>query len=428
MIMLYKHLSDVTDAEMEKLLCRGGELANVGETVSAILKDVMEDGDSALRKYTKQFDGADLEDIEVTEKEIEEAFQSVDAELINHLDIAASNIRTFHTAQLPPRTWFIEVSPGIELGQKVTPLKSVGAYVPGGRASYPSTALMTVIPAKVAGVENVVLCTPPRSDGTVDPLTLAAAKVAGADHVYRIGGVQAIGAMAYGTETVISVDKIVGPGNVYVTAAKMQVRDLAEIDFPAGPSEVLIIADDSADARMAASDIIAQAEHDPNAVSVLITTSAPLASEVKEEVLRQAEETSRHEIVNASLANAAVLIADSIEVCIDFSNEFAPEHLEIMVSDEEAVLDRIENAGSIFVGKYAPVSAGDYASGTNHVLPTAGYAKIYSGLNINHFVKYSSVQKISKNGLKKLKSTIVTLAEKEGLKAHSDAVKYRFKD
>jgi histidinol dehydrogenase len=426
--MLYKHLSDVTDEEMEKLLCRGGELANVGETVSAILKSVMEEGDSALRMYTKQFDGADLEDIEVTEEEIDEAFQSIDAELINHLEIAAGNIRTFHTAQLPPRTWFIEISPGIELGQKVTPLKSVGAYVPGGRASYPSTALMTIIPAKVAGVENVVMCTPPRPDGTVDPLTLAAAKVAGADHIYRIGGAQAIGAMAYGTETVMSVDKIVGPGNVYVTAAKMQVRDLAEIDFPAGPSEVLIIADGSADARMAASDIIAQAEHDPNAVSVLITTSAPLASEVKEEVLRQAEETPRHEIVNASLANAAVLIADSMEVCIDFSNEFAPEHLEIMVSDEGSVLDRIENAGSIFVGKYAPVSAGDYASGTNHVLPTAGYAKIYSGLNINHFVKYSSIQKISKNGLKTLKSTIMTIAGKEGLQAHADAVQTRFKD
>ena len=426
--MLYKHLSDVTDAEMEKLLFRGGELANVGKTVSAILKIVMEDGDSALRKYTKQFDGADLEDIEVTEEEIEEAFQSIDAELIHHLEIAAGNIRTFHTAQLPPRRWFIEVSPGIELGQMVTPLKSVGAYVPGGRASYPSTALMTIIPAKVAGVEKVVMCTPPRSDGTVDPLTLAAAKVAGADHVYRIGGVQAIGAMAYGTETVMSVDKIVGPGNVYVTAAKMQVRNLAEIDFPAGPSEVLIIADGSADAKMAASDIIAQAEHDPNAVSVLITTSVALASEVKEEVLRQAEETPRHEIVKASLANAAVLIADSIQVCIDFSNEFAPEHLEIMVSDEDSVLDRIENAGSIFVGKYAPVSAGDYASGTNHVLPTAGYAKIYSGLNINHFVKYSSIQKISKNGLKTLKSTIITIAKKEGLQAHADAVETRFKD
>ena len=426
--MLYKHLSDVTDAEMEKLLFRGGELANVGKTVSAILKIVMEDGDSALRRYTKQFDGADLEDIEVTEEEIEEAFRSIDAELIHHLEIAAGNIRTFHTAQLPPRRWFIEVSPGIELGQMVTPLKSVGAYVPGGRASYPSTALMTIIPAKVAGVKNVVMCTPPRSNGTVDPLTLAAAKVAGADHVYRIGGVQAIGAMAYGTETVMSVDKIVGPGNVYVTAAKMQVRNLAEIDFPAGPSEVLIIADGSADAKMAASDIIAQAEHDPNAVSVLITTSVALASEVKEEVLRQAEETPRHEIVKASLANAAVLIADSIQVCIDFSNEFAPEHLEIMVSDEDSVLDRIENAGSIFVGKYAPVSAGDYASGTNHVLPTAGYAKIYSGLNINHFVKYSSIQKISKNGLKTLKSTIITIAKKEGLQAHADAVETRFKD
>jgi len=425
--MLYKHLSDVTDAEMEKLLCRGGELADVGKTVSAILKDVREEGDAALRRYTRQFDGADLEDIEVTDEEIEEAFQSVDKTFVQHLEIAAGNIRTFHTAQLPPKTWFIELSPGIELGQKVTPLKSVGAYVPGGRASYPSTALMTVIPAKVAGVGNVVICTPPGPDGTVNPLTLVAAKVAGADHVYKVGGVQAIGAMAYGTGTVMSVDKIVGPGNVYVTAAKMQVRDQVEIDFPAGPSEVLIIADDSADAKMAASDIIAQAEHDPNAVSVLITTSSSLAGDVKEEVMRQSEHTPRRGIVEASLANAAVLIAGSMDVCIDFSNEFAPEHLEIMVSDADQVLDRITNAGSIFIGNYAPVSAGDYASGTNHVLPTAGYAKIYSGLNINHFVKYSSIQKISKNGLESLKSTIVSIAGNEGLPAHADAVRVRFK-
>jgi len=425
--MLYKHLSDVTDAEMEKLLCRGGELADVEKTVSAILNDVRKEGDSALRRYTRQFDGADLEDIEVTDEEIKEAFQSVNKTLVQHLEIAAGNIRTFHAAQLPPKTWFIELSPGIELGQKVTPLKSVGAYVPGGLASYPSTALMTVIPAKVAGVGNVVICTPPGPDGTVNPLTLVAAKVAGADHVYKVGGVQAIGAMAYGTGTVMSVDKIVGPGNVYVTAAKMQVRNQAEIDFPAGPSEVLIIADDSADAKMAASDIIAQAEHDPNAVSVLITTSPSLAEEVKEEVLRQAEHTPRRGIVEASLANAAVLIAGSMDVCIDFSNEFAPEHLEIMVSDADQVLDRIENAGSIFIGNYAPVSAGDYASGTNHVLPTAGYAKIYSGLNINHFVKYSSIQKISKNGLESLRSTIVSIAENEGLPAHADAVRVRFK-
>ena len=426
--MLYKKLSDITNEEMEKLLCRSGELVDVQETVSFILKDVKDVGDDALRKYTKQFDGFDLEAIEVSSEEIEKAIESVDPVLLNHLKTAAENIRKFHTAQLPEGTWFMELSPGIELGQKITPLATVGAYVPGGRASYPSTALMTVIPAKVAGVENVVVCTPPRPDGSVHPLTLAAAKVAGADHVYRIGGIQAVGAMAYGTQSVLKVDKIVGPGNVYVTAAKMQVRDMAEIDFPAGPSEVLILADDSANARMVASDIVAQAEHDPNAVSVLVTTSESLAKDVNDEVLRQAEVAKRVEIVNESLSNAAILMAGSMDECIELSNKFAPEHLEIMVNDEDLVLEGIKNAGSIFVGNYAPVSAGDYASGTNHVLPTAGYAKIYSGLNINHFVKYSSIQRISKEGLDTLKDSIISIAEEEGLQAHADAVRVRFEE
>ncbi len=328
---------------------------------------------------------------------------------------------------MPETTWFMELQPGIVLGQKATPLESVGAYAPGGRASYPSTVLMTVIPARVAGVEQVIVCTPPRADGSVHPLTLAASKVAGADKVFKLGGVQAIGAMAYGTETVPKVDKIVGPGNVFVTSAKMQVRDIAEIDFPAGPSEVLIIADKSADAAMAASDIIAQAEHDPNAVSVLVTTSETLAEAVKQEVLVQAENTARSEIVKISLENAAVLTADSLEQCINFSNNFAPEHLEIMVEDSDFVLDRIKNAGSIFIGNYAPVPVGDYASGTNHVLPTAGYAKLYSGLNINHFLKYSSIQKISKSGLESLKETVIALAEEEGLQAHADAIRTRFR-
>lgn len=426
--MLYKHLSDVTDAEMENLLCREGEIADVNETVSSILNDVKEEGDSALIRYTEQFDGAKLKitNIEVTKEEIDEAVSKLDKELLRHLEVAAKNIRTFHTAQMPQSTWFIEIAPGIELGQKVTPLASVGAYIPGGRASYPSTVLMTVIPAKVAGVKKIVMCTPPQADGSVNPLTLAAAKVTGVDHVYKIGGVQAIGAMAYGSETVMGVDKIVGPGNVYVTAAKMQVRGEAEIDFPAGPSEVLIIADDSADAKMAASDIIAQAEHDPSAVSVLITTSSSLAEKVRDEVIRQAENTKRREIVDMSLKNAAVLVADSMNVCIDFANEFGAEHLEIMANDADSVLDRIDNAGSIFVGNYAPVSAGDYASGTNHVLPTAGYTKVYSGLNINHFVKYSSIQRIEKDGLSNIKDTIIALAEEEGLTAHADAVRARF--
>jgi histidinol dehydrogenase len=425
-IMLFKKLSDVSEAEMQGLLSRESGLADVGETVSAVLADVREKGDAAVREYTKKFDKVDFTDFEVSEEELEKAISGIDAKLLEHLKTAASNIRTFHEAQLPEKTWFMELKPGIVLGQKATPLESVGAYAPGGRASYPSTVLMTVIPARVAGVEQVIVCTPPRADGSVHPLTLAAAKLAGADRVFKLGGVQAIGAMAYGTESVPKIDKIVGPGNVFVTAAKMQVRDVAEIDFPAGPSEVLIIADESADATMVASDIIAQAEHDPNAVSVLVTTSEALAEAVRGEVRVQAEQTERSEIVKVSLGNAAILTESSLEKCIDFSNKFAPEHLEIIVLDEDFVLDRIKNAGSIFVGAYAPVPVGDYASGTNHVLPTAGYARIYSGLNINHFMKYSTIQKISRGGLESLKETVIALAEEEGLKAHADAIRSRF--
>ncbi|WP_305064687.1 histidinol dehydrogenase [Methanococcoides sp.] len=426
--MLYKHLSEVTDEEMEKLLCRTGDMMDVADTVSSILKDVQEKGDEGLREYTKKFDRADIHDIEVSSEEIEQAMEEVDAELLRHLKIAAENIKNFHTAQLPQKTWYIEPSSGIKLGQMATPIASVGAYVPGGRASYPSTALMTIIPAKVAGVKNVVMCTPPGSDGKVNPLTIVAGKVAGADHIYKVGGVQAIAAMAYGTETVLSVDKIVGPGNVFVTVAKMMVRDKAEIDFPAGPSEVLIIADDSADAAMIASDILAQAEHDPKAVSVLVTTSSELAEQTNTEVKKQAAIAVRREIVYQSLENAAILVADSMDECIGISNDFAPEHLEIMVRDDDAVLDRIENAGSIFIGNYAPVAAGDYASGTNHVLPTAGYPRIYSGLNIHHFLKYSTIQKITKEGLSSIGDTIISLAEKEGLQAHADSVKIRLND
>lgn len=425
--MLYGKLSELPEKEIKALIERGGgELANVNETVASILADVRSNGDVALREYTHRFDGAKIDAIEVSQEDIKKAYNSIDKELIKHLEIAADNIRKFHEAQMPEKIWFMQLSPGIELGQKVTALTSVGAYVPGGRASYPSTALMTIIPAKVAGVRNVVMCTPPGPDGRVNPLTLAAAKVARADHVYRVGGVQAIAAMAYGTESVMKVDKIVGPGNVYVTAAKMQIRDVAEIDFPAGPSEVLIIADDSAHPEMIAADMIAQAEHDPQSVSVLVTISEKLASKVKEEVLKQAQTTLRKEIVSSSLKNAAILIADSIEQCIDLSNSFAPEHLEIMTENNNATLENIEHAGSIFVGNYAPVPVGDYASGTNHVLPTAGYARMYSGLNIMHFLKVSSIQRISKEGLATIGDTVISLAEKEGLQAHADAVRMRF--
>lgn len=424
--MLFKKLSDVSEAEMQKLLSRGSGLEDVAKTVSAVLSDVRTKGDAALRDYTIKFDKVELANFEVSEEEFGKALSSISPELLDHLKSAAANIRAFHEAQLPKATWFMELKPGIVLGQKATPLESVGAYTPGGRASYPSTVLMTVIPARVAGVEKVIVCTPPRTDGSVHPLTLVAAKVAGADKVFKLGGVQAIGAMAYGTETVPKVDKIVGPGNVFVTSAKMQIRDMAEIDFPAGPSEVLIIADESAEAVMTASDILAQAEHDPNSVSILITNSNTLAEAVKREVLVQAEQAARSSIIKASLKNAAILTADSLEQCISFSNRFAPEHLEIMVSNPDLVLDKIKNAGSIFIGNYSPVPVGDYASGTNHVLPTSGYARVYSGLNINHFIKYSSIQRISKSGLESLKETVIALAEEEGLQAHADAIRTRF--
>ena len=422
--MIHKNLSNLTINESQRLLDRAGGIQDVTDTVSAILIDVKTNGDDAVRQYTKQFDGVDIDNIEVDSETIKAALDTVDPDLLEHLRTAADNIRAFHQAQLGESQWFMESAPGIMLGQKTTPLAVVGAYVPGGRASYPSTALMTVIPAKVAGVRNVIVCTPPGPDG-VNPLTLAAAHIAGADHVYQIGGVQAVGAMAYGTETVHAVDKIVGPGNVYVTAAKMMVRDRCEIDFPAGPSEVLIIADDTANPIFIAADMLAQAEHDPNAVSVLVTTSADVAGKAKASLLDMAGTAPRKEIIQQSLENAAILVADSLDECIDYSNRFAPEHLEIITTDDENVLDKITNAGSIFLGQYTPVSVGDYASGTNHVLPTAGYGRIYSGLNVDHFIKKSTIQKLSREGLAKLEGTITSLAEAEGLSAHAEAVRKR---
>ncbi len=419
--MLFKPISELSHIEKGRLLKRSTGLSDVLAPVTSILNDVKENGDGALRRLTLQFDKAELNDLEVSHEEIHNAVFSYDKKLLGHLKTAAANIRAFHEVQLQ-KDWIREFSPGIRLGQRITPLETVGAYVPGGRASYPSTALMTVIPAKVAGVEEIIICTPPKPDGSVNPLTLAAAHIAGADRVFRIGGVQAIAAMAYGTETIPKVDKIVGPGNVYVTAAKIACG--TAIDFPAGPSEVLIIADGSARADFIASDMIAQAEHDPSAVPVLATSSEKLAKEVKEEIDAQSNSAARIEIIKKSLENAAILTG-TLDECIEFSNWFAPEHLEIMTKDD--ILGRIKHAGSIFVGSYAPVSAGDYASGTNHVLPTAGYARMSSGLNIEHFVTRSSVQVIEKNGLDGIRETIIGLAEAEGLFAHANAVRIRKK-
>lgn len=422
--MIFKDLNKLTINESKHLFHRMSEIQDVTDTVSRILEDVKSLGDTALYHYTRQFDDVDIHDIEVDHDTVTRSLEIIDPTIIEHLTAAAKNIRTFHLAQMNKPQWFMDISPGITVGQKITPLEAVGAYVPGGRAAYPSTALMTVIPAKVAGVKKVIVCTPPGPDG-VNPLTLAAAHIAGADHIYQVGGVQAVGAMAYGTGSICAVDKIVGPGNIYVTAAKMMVRDCCEIDFPAGPSEVLIIADDSADPDLIAADMVAQAEHDPNAVSVLVTTSKDIALNVKDSISKQSAIALRKDIINKSMDNAAVLIAISLDECIDFSNRFAPEHLEIITENDMQVLESITNAGSIFLGQYTPVSAGDYASGTNHVLPTAGYGRIYSGLNVEHFIKRTSIQKISRQGLETLSDTIISLAEAEGLSAHAEAVRKR---
>lgn len=425
--MIIKKLEDLNDEDLKGLLSREVGIQDVLPQVNEILLDVAENGDEALLQYTKKFDGAGigLEELRVSQEEIEAAYMAVDEKLLDSLMQAAENIIDFHNEQKEKDLWFTEISPGVVVGQKVVPLDSVGAYVPGGRAAYPSSALMNVIPAKVAGVPRVVVCTPPKSDGTVTPLTLVAADLAGADEIYKVGGVQAIAAMAFGTDTIMRVNKIVGPGNAYVTAAKMLVRGTVEIDFPAGPSEVLIIADRCADPAVLAADMIAQAEHDPHSLAVLITEDELLANAVAEEVVIAARNAARAEIVSQSLEHSAVLLSSSMAETMDFTNAFAPEHLEIITSDPMAVLRNITSAGSIFLGGYTPVAAGDYASGTNHVLPTSGFARVFSGLNVDHFTKKITVQMITDQGLLRLAETITSLAEAEGLKAHAESVRKR---
>ncbi|UZE92003.1 MAG: histidinol dehydrogenase [Methanosarcinales archaeon] len=428
--MMIKRISELGDAQMEKLL--RSDVKDVTSAVKRILEDVQRNGDSAVVKYTKKFDGAALKNLEVTEEEIRDAEVSVDAKLIKHLERAALNISAFHSEQLDDELWLKEFGPGITLGQKTTPLDKIGAYVPGGLASYPSTALMTVIPAKVAGVPEVIICTPPRPDGTVNPLTLAAADIAGADRIFKVGGAQAIAAMAYGTKSIPKVDKIVGPGNVYVTAAKMLVCNDVEIDFPAGPSEVVILADQPLEksltktATIIASDMVAQMEHDPASVAILVTTSQKLAKAVDVEVREQMKKALRKDIIANALKKSTILIADDLKQGIEFVNAIAPEHLELIVPEPMKVLKDIRHSGAIFVGEYSPVAAGDYASGTNHVLPTMRYARVLSGLDTRHFTKRSSVQIITKSGLRDLKDTIIALAEAEGLKAHAESVRKRF--
>ncbi|MCK8519118.1 histidinol dehydrogenase [Methanoculleus sp. 7T] len=400
---------------------RRSDLDRVKGSVSEIVGRVRAEGDDALIDLTKKFDGIDLAEIAVSDEEREAAYDQVDAQLVDSLVQAEVRISRFHELQRGRDLWLQEMEPGITLGVKTTPLARVGAYVPGGRAAYPSTALMCTIPAKVAGVREICCCTPPPTS----PITLVALDIAGVDEIYRVGGAQAIAAMALGTETIPRVEKIVGPGNVFVTAAKMLLRDEAEIDFPAGPSEIAILADGTANPRFIAADILAQAEHDPNAACVLVTTDAALADAVGAEVKRMAEGAERREIIAKALDHSGYIVASDLDEAAATVDGIAPEHLSVQVADPLAILNRIRSAGSIFVGPYSAVACGDYASGTNHVLPTAGYARLYSGLDVNHFCRRSTVQMITREGLEAIGDAVETIADAEGLHAHAESVRVR---
>ncbi len=400
---------------------RRSSLDEVRPAVEEIIGRVAREGDAALFALTRQFDGIDLETLTVTEEEREQAFEDVDSRLTESLIEAEARITRFHELQKPEDLWLQEVEPGITLGVKTTPLHRIGCYVPGGRAAYPSTALMTAVPARVAGVAEICCCTPP----PVHPLTILALDIAGVDEIYRVGGAQAIAAMALGTESIAPVQKIVGPGNVYVTAAKMLLRDHAEIDFPAGPSEIGIIADGAANPTFIAADILAQAEHDPHAACVLVTTDPDLAAAVGAEVERLCQGAPRREIIDQALAQSGYVVVDDLSAGVEAIDAIAPEHLSIQVADSLSVLTRVRNAGSIFVGPFAPVACGDYASGTNHVLPTAGYAALYSGLDVRHFCKTSTVQVIDRTGLDAIGDVVEALADAEGLHAHAESVRIR---
>ena len=400
---------------------RRSDLDRVKGPVSEIIERVRAEGDDALIDLTKRFDGIDLTEIAVSDEEREAAYDLVDAQLVESLVQAEARISRFHELQRGRDLWLQEMEPGITLGVKTTPLSRVGAYVPGGRAAYPSTALMCTIPAMVAGVGEICCCTPP----PVNPITLVALDIAGVGEVYRVGGAQAIAAMVIGTDTIPRVEKIVGPGNVYVTAAKMLLRDEAEIDFPAGPSEIAILADSTANPVFVAADILAQAEHDPNAACVLVTTDAALADAVTEQVKRMAAGAERRDIIQKALDHSGYIVAGDIDEAIETVNGIAPEHLSVQVADPLSVLNRIRSAGSIFVGPYSAVACGDYASGTNHVLPTAGYASLYSGLDVNHFCRRSTVQVITREGLEAIGDVVETIADAEGLHAHAESVRVR---
>ena len=400
------------------------------DRVNDIINNVRSNGDAAIFDYTKRFDGADINasNIRVTKEEIEEAYTLVDPELIDVIRKALVNIREYHEKQRQ-YSWFDSKPNGTMLGQKVTPLATTGVYVPGGKAVYPSSVLMNVIPAKVAGVEKIVMVTPPGKDGKVNPNTLVAANEAGADEIYKVGGAQAIAALAFGTESIPKVDKIVGPGNIYVALAKKAVYGYVSIDSIAGPSEILVLADETANPRYVAADLLSQAEHDELASAILVTTSKELAEAVSVEVEQFIAELSRKEIMSKSIENYGyILVAESMQDAIDAANDIASEHLEIMTKNPFEVMTKIKNAGAIFIGEYSSEPLGDYFAGPNHILPTNGTAKFFGPLSVDDFVKKSSIIYYSREALEPIHKDIIKFATSEQLTAHANSIKVRFEE
>ena len=396
--------------------------------VNDIIQNVREKRDEAIFEYTLKFDGATInqDNIRVTEEEIKEAYEQVDPKLLDVIRKALVNIRDYHAKQ-KQYSWFDSDESGIILGQKVTPLKTVGVYVPGGKAVYPSSVLMNVIPAKVAGVSNIIMTTPCGKDGKVYPSTLVAAKEAGVDAIYKVGGAQAIAALAFGTESIPKVDKIVGPGNIYVALAKKAVFGYVSIDSIAGPSEIMVLADETANPRFVAADLLSQAEHDEMASAILVTTSETLAEQVSVEVDKFVATLSRKEIIRKSLDNYGyILVADTMQDAIDTVNEIASEHLELVTKNPFETMTKIRNAGAIFIGEYSSEPLGDYFAGPNHVLPTNGTAKFFSPLSVDDFIKKSSIISYSRNALEKIHTDIEKFAEAEHLTAHANSIKVRF--
>ena len=395
--------------------------------VADILANVKEKGDEALFSYTKEFDKVEVtpETIRVTEAEIEEAYKAVDASLLEVIRKALVNIRNYHEKQRQ-NSWFTSTENGTMLGQKVTPLNRVGVYVPGGKAVYPSSVLMNIVPAKVAGVPHIVMTTPPGKDGKVNPSTLVAAKEAGADEIYKVGGAQAIGALAYGTASIPKVDKIVGPGNIFVALAKKAVYGHVSIDSIAGPSEILVLADETANAHYVAADLLSQAEHDEMASAILITTSTELAQNVEKEIEGYLKVLSRKEIIEKSLENFGyILIAEDMDEAIEAANEIASEHMEIVTKNAFEVMMKVRNAGAIFIGEYSSEPLGDYFAGPNHVLPTNGTAKFFSALSVDDFIKKSSIVYYSRSALQEIHKDIIQFASSEQLTAHANSIAVR---